>query len=74
MKIYKKVLSRTSDQWLLCCWQDCERDGFELFKVIDREHQTEPTAFVFCSERHKHYWLNSHVHNGMLPAGMRNSL
>jgi hypothetical protein len=27
--------------------------------------------YVFCTERHKQYWRNSHVSYGRLPAGYK---
>lgn len=74
MKIYKKVLSRNTGLWILCAWEDCERQGYELFKARVRE--TAPGVvpekwiqYVFCSERHKMLWVNSHVKHGRMPAG-----
>jgi hypothetical protein len=72
VRIHKKVRSHDSGLWLVCCWDTCEKNGFELYKVIDREHQAEPVTFVFCSERHKQYFLHSHIALGKLPEGMRN--
>lgn len=60
---------------LLCCWLDCEKYGLELFKA--REYLgTEAsgpvyTWYVFCSERHKMYWVNSVRDHFNLPPGYK---
>jgi len=71
MRNGKKVFSHDSGLWLTCCWHDCEKQGVTLYMVVDRHHQEEEVRFVFCSERHKQYWLNSHVSMGNLPVGMK---
>lgn len=58
--LQKKVLSRLSGEWLLCCWDDCERPGYELHKAVEVRPDGETTTFVFCSERHKEYFKSSH--------------
>lgn len=68
MKIYRKVLSHDSGQWILCAWDECERQGYELYKarVNERQHIIQ---YIFCSERHKMYWVNSHIKFGKVPDG-----
>lgn len=73
MRVHKKVLSRDTGLWLLCCWQDCERQGYELYKCVKHEINQD-VAFVFCSERHRQYFLNSHRDNGNLPLGEKTRL
>lgn len=68
MRIAKKVLSQSS-MWLMCCWDDCEKDGYELYK-LDREG----IRYVFCSERHRGYFAYSHRGYGQLPPGMKSSV
>jgi hypothetical protein len=71
---------------VMCAWDDCEKPGYELYKIRIREGQKH-VNFVFCTERHKQYWLNasgSHAKesaerhagriHGMLPAGYLRSL
>lgn len=53
----------------LCCWDECDRDGYDLYKtrVRDTMPGVEPavfTFFLFCSERHKQYWVDSYLHPG----------
>lgn len=80
MPTAKKVHSYSSDTWIPCCWFECDRDGYELYKAIFHEHGRNYTCdhpaaahinFVFCSERHKQLYLHSHVQMGQLPPGYR---
>lgn len=74
MRIHKKVLSMDSGQWILCAWDECDRQGYELYKVRVREGQTI-IQYVFCSERHKQYWIeSSRSLSGRLPSGARSML
>lgn len=63
---------------IFCAWDDCDRDGFELYKLV--VNYAKPgfppyrTTYVFCSERHRLYFLNSHRDFGNLPAGTRSAL
>jgi len=70
MRIHKKVHSHDSGLWILCAWADCERPGFELYKMRLHDGQNI-VQFVFCSERHKMLYVNSHRNYGRLPAGYR---
>lgn len=69
-----------------CHWADCERWGDDRYEAvvtdINQPH-IEPTLgvpvpgeirhthYLFCGERHKAYWVNSHVSHGNLPAGSK---
>lgn len=95
--VQRKVINHDRGGTFVCCaWDECDKDGFEIFKVRAHEHAHSISCYsdlakhinyVFCSERHKQYWLNatgemakeSAARNngrqhGMLPEGMRNSL
>jgi hypothetical protein len=67
-----KMISGTTGQRIPCCWVDCYRPG-------DTNHEAqvkEPLRtlhYLFCSERHLLYWVNSHVDMGNLPAGSRSA-
>lgn len=83
MPVAKKVLSSSSGLWIKCCWFECERDGYELYKAVFHEHakelhcshpMSEHVNFVFCSERCRQYYLHSHVQMGQLPAGYKKSI
>lgn len=65
-RIARKVLSRDSGQWLLCCWDDCEKPGVEMHKIV-----FERISYVFCSERHRQYFAYSHMSLGNLPPGAK---
>lgn len=62
---------------VMCAWDTCERDGFETYKIRTNTAKAgrEPRymTYVFCSERHKQYWLNNvrPGSNNNLPPGMR---
>lgn len=83
MAVAKKVLSFTSGNWIPCAWFECERPGYELYKGVFHEHARELAChhplsnhinFIFCSERHKQLYRNSHVEFGKLPAGYQTSI
>ena len=80
MPIARKVLSASTDQWIPCCWFECEKPGFELYKAVFHEHakelrcddpRSEHVNFVFCNETHRQLYLNSHISMGNLPPGYR---
>lgn len=71
---------RGESVFLLCCWSDCERDGVELHKVRFHDHNralpcdhglAQHVWYVFCSERHRQFFLNAHRKDGFLPTGER---
>lgn len=72
----KKVLSRDTEQWLLCGYRDCENDGYECHKVQVNDsapgYPPKIVNFVFCSERHRQYFIDAgqfHELDGMLRTG-----
>lgn len=73
MRVGKPVINLSSGAHIPCGWDDCFRDGVELHKVVIREPNGRAN-FVFCSERHRQYFINSHRANGNLPAGYRSTL
>jgi len=65
-------------KFLLCCWDDCDRDGTTLHKSLFHDHPKalaceNPVSkhlwYVFCSERHRQLFLNGHIKYGVLPSG-----
>ena len=83
MALGKRVLNRDNDHWLVCCWDTCERTGTTLYECRFHDHNpkdpcdgpgTKHVRSVVCSERHKHYFLNSHRSLWNLPAGAGNVL
>jgi hypothetical protein len=78
MAVEKKVLSRDDETWLTCCWADCERPGYSSNRTYFHDHNpgfpcTAPEAkhvwYVFCTERHRQFFLHSHKAMGKLPPG-----
>jgi hypothetical protein len=73
----RRVIDPGDDARLLCCWDDCGRDGLELHKAreylgVDPGTRTPIwTWYVFCTERHKMYWVNSVKDLYNLPPGYR---
>jgi len=89
---------------IVCCWDECDRDGTVLYKHVSCLHdmrvqcaradertlinagRTAHLDYIFCSMRHRNYWVNSTGRNaqesiartgrayGNLPAGMRNMI
>lgn len=77
-KIEKGVINLDSfeGRHILCAWDTCEKDGVDLHQVrVNYGKGSTPylVKYVFCTERHKMYWVNSHRANGMLPPGYRRS-
>jgi hypothetical protein len=79
-RIEKQVLSLDGENWLTCCWFECEDKGYELHQAVTHDHArglpcdhqlSKHIRYVFCSDRHKMYWVNSHRSMGNLPAGER---
>jgi hypothetical protein len=93
-RIAKYVVNLDQGGTRVCCaWDECSSPGYELHKVRQHEHARsiacdsslgKHITFIFCSDRHKLYWLNctgeaarvSEARNrgrvsGMLPAGYR---
>ena len=64
----KRVINLDRGGTFVCCaWDECDNDGFEIDKVRTHEHAHSIACdsnlarhcnYVFCSERHKQYWLN----------------
>lgn len=72
--IQKKVINRDAwgDRKIVCAWDDCERDGFDLYKCrvnYGTPGYPQVVRYVFCSERHRQYWIHSHRSYGNLPSG-----
>ena len=83
MRNAKGVFSFSSGEWIRCAWFECDQQGYELYKSVFHEHArtmrcdnplSQHVNFIFCSERHKQYYLHSHVDMGNLPPGFKTSL
>lgn len=75
-------------KFVMCAWDDCERDGYEIYKIVTetgnvaKGHPSRPLTYIFCSERHRQYWIHSarqakaaergeFLRHGDLPSGYR---
>lgn len=68
--IGKPVINMATGTHIPCCWLDCFKDGVELHKVVIPQ-PGETINYVFCSERHRQYFIHSHRDMGNLPPGHR---
>lgn len=83
MPVAKKVLSFSTQTWITCAWFGCDRTAYDLYKSVFHEHSRDLACdhpysahvfFIFCTERHKRYYQESHKNFGQLPAGYRKSI
>ena len=59
-------------QPLLCCWDDCERPGYdEIRGTGPSDVPGQALIYIFCTDRHKALWLASPRGYGRLPSGER---
>lgn len=83
----KKVINHDrGGTYVMCAWDTCERDGYEMHKAVEFEgwetiwhdgHRVRIpryVTFVFCSDRHKQYFANSLRDLNNLPAGYKRSI
>jgi hypothetical protein len=85
MLTLEKVLNRDHPEdtrWIVCGWADCTKPGYELHKTLFHDHnpgfpcndaRVKHVWYIFCSDKHKNYFLHSHIKLGNLPPGARNS-
>lgn len=63
--------------YYLCCWADCMKFGDDRYEVRadggTNPHTGQPVTlhYVFCSNGHKMFYVNSHRDLGQLPAGYK---
>jgi hypothetical protein len=89
--IQKKVINHDrGGTHVMCAWDTCENDGYEMHRVRVQTHADNVEEFtmtpngpmpnlrymnyVFCSERHKMYFVNSIRDMNNLPAGYKRSI
>ena len=75
----KKVINHDrGGTYVMCAWDTCEKDGYEAYKCVERDNANgyEPKliSYVFCSERHRQYFIHSTVRAGDLPSGFKRSI
>ena len=80
MPMLQRVWSKTSEKWIRCNWFECDKDGFEQFKMVVHDHSklipcdhylAEHVNYIFCSERHLNYYVESPRNHFNLPAGKK---
>lgn len=66
-----------SDGHIMCGWDECDKQGFDTnrVQVNDAASGYEPRImkWVFCSEKHKQFFVYSTTHYGQLPPGYKRS-
>src|SRR5262249_50051401 len=73
-------VTESGTHYVMCAWDTCENDGLENFKVRVNDaapgYEPKYINYVFCTERHKYYWLASmrSGNNNNLPAGRKRSI
>ena len=75
------MISGRTGKRLECMWE-CSKPGRTEYTVIVTQGDPSEAGknlltpnrvhFLFCSQRHKDYFVNSHRDMGNLPAGARN--
>lgn len=82
-RVHRKVIIREgADEGgkIFCAWADCDADGYTLYQL--RSNDAKPgmppqiIRFVFCSERHRQYFLHTQRRglHGHLPAGWKGTI
>lgn len=65
------MISGSTGQRLLCCWEDCERLGDTRWQLVVPESPVRNIVYLFCGERHKAYYVNSSIDLRNLPSGSK---
>jgi hypothetical protein len=65
--------SGTTGRLIPCCWTECQRVGDTRWQIRVYESPVKTTIYLFCGERCKEYWRNSHVSMWNLPTGSKNA-
>lgn len=71
-------LDHDGDKHIYCAWDSCERDGYESNRVVLNDaapgHPPKLIKYVFCTDRHKQYWLHSTINCNNLPPGYKTGI
>lgn len=78
--VHKKIINHDrGGTYVLCAWDTCEKPGYEMYKCV--EHDSTPgygedktLTYVFCSERHRQYFIHSVIRANDLPPGFKRSI
>lgn len=68
------VTDPQSGRKLLCCWDDCEALGRNEIQATEGVEGGRRLTYIFCSDRHRAYWVNSHRSYGNAASGNRSPL
>lgn len=77
--LHKKAINHDrGGTYVMCAWDTCEKSGYEMYKCVEYEnkpgHALHTITYVFCSERHKQYFIHSLVRANNLPPGFKRSI
>lgn len=96
-RVERLMINLDTQMPMICGWDDCDHRARTPYQVRVHEHEGRCTSFeaqfgrhthyVFCSERHRLYWVNASGDNakeaaarnngriyGMMPHGLRNRI
>lgn len=59
---------------IVCGWDDCQKPGHDETRVMEPAEDGGKLIYLFCSDRHKLLFVNSHQKRGFLPTGSRGVL
>lgn len=69
------VIDNDDGSKIPCMWSDCQLPGHEEIKALVTVPGTlRAVHYVFCTLRHKMYWVNSHHDLGNLPTGSKGTI
>ncbi len=58
---------------LLCCWNDCDRDGYDNYKLVvphdSPQRPGDTLTYIFCGPMHRNYYVSAAIpaeHRGPL--------
>jgi hypothetical protein len=76
--VQKKVINHDrGGTFVMCGWDTCELPGYENNKCVVHEGvngNVRDITYIFCTERHRQYWINSVRDCNNLPAGYARSI
>jgi hypothetical protein len=80
--VQKKVINHDrGGTYVMCAWDTCEKSGYEIYKCVERDHSpgyastdAKTITYVFCSERHRQYFIHSVIKANDLPPGFKRGI
>lgn len=75
----KKVINHDrGGTYVMCAWDTCEKPGLESNKCVERVsakgYPLKTLTYVFCTDKHKRYFVHSIVRANDLPPGFKRSI